>query len=163
MKTRAIAFFLILFLFATAFAACGRKAAPFNGFSRPFSADVTGELGGVAFSATVQGEEGAEDGALPLTVTFYAPKSLCGTVLRRTESGECRIEVGETALPVTAEFRALFALFPTTVAAERVAVTEEGLTAVEAVGVRFLFLRDDTLYRIESPDGYLNIVSIAFG
>ena len=147
----------VLLLIATCFAGCGTEEGGFRGFGEPFTADVEGEWRGVAFSAEISGEAAGEGGVQPLTVTFYAPEALCGTVLRRRATGETELSVGELSLPVTADFEAFFAMFGADATKGRASVTEEGMTAIETDGVRYLLLPDDTLFRIECAKGFLNV------
>ncbi|MBE6702476.1 MAG: hypothetical protein E7585_03575 [Ruminococcaceae bacterium] len=157
MKKRFFFLFLSLFLFATSFAGCRQSAEAFDGFRQPFTAFVEGDLNGTGFSAEIKTEEAEQGGVMPITVTFYAPEGLCGTILRRLADGRAEMVVGATTLPLTANFSALFDLFPPTVKAEKVSLTAEGFTRVEAGGVAFFFLPDGTPYAVETPKGSIRV------
>ena len=81
-----------------------------------------------------------------MTLTFYAPSSLCGTVLTRENTGALTLAAGELSLPLTSAaakgYGALFELFPT--AGEVQSITREGEnTRLTGAGFSLLF----------SPDG----------
>ena len=147
--------FLLLAL--GAFCGCNEEKRGFCGFGELFVADAEGEWNGVSFSAEIRGGERAENGVLPLTVTFYAPEALCGTSLCRTAAGEVRMSSGALSLPVEASFSSLLALFEAEAVNGAVTLTDGGMTAIDADGIRYLLLPDDTLFRIEAAGGFLNV------
>ena len=162
MRKRLCFILAILLLALGAFCGCGTEKGSFCGFGEPFVADVEGEWNGVRFSAEICGEEKGENGVLPLTVTFYAPEALCGTSLCRTAAGEVQLSSGALSLPVKASFSPLFDLFAADTVNGAVTLLDGGMTAVDAAGVRYLLLPDDTLFRIEAENGFLNVKSLRF-
>ena len=142
---------------------CAKEEQPFEGFPEPFEANVEGEWNGVALAATVKADRAAPDGTRQITMTFYAPDALCGTTLCRRTDGSFFGSVGEWQLPLGADLAPLFDLFSADIAPKKVSLTEQGLTAVETEAARYLFLPDNTLYRIEASQGALNVISTTCG
>ena len=132
-------------------AACNKGGDCFSVLRPAFFADISGELNGVTFSATVEAAAATPDTPRPLTLTFYAPSSLCGTVLRRDAEGRITLEAeGVTLADGTEGFAPLLSLFPTEGEVSEISLTDEGHTLVR--GERFLleFLADGTPVRVEN-------------
>jgi hypothetical protein len=134
-----------LLLFCVLLAACllgceGQKGdyfAPFRGY---FSAEITGTWQGEEFSARFCREQ------VGTTVTFYAPRDLCDTVLFKDTEGNIFLSVGDLSLPVKAEragaYEELLSIFPEKGEVKSVRA-ENGITHVTGEGFSFAL----------SPDG----------
>ena len=120
----------------------GDYFAPFQG---EFTARIRGEWQAIAFEAELAASAPNGEGERRMTLTFYAPGTLCGTVLTREESGALSLAHGELSLPLSATaaagYGALFDLFP--VFGEVRAVSREnGNTRLDGVGFSLLFSAD---------------------
>ena len=131
--------------------ACNKGGDCFSVLRPAFFADISGELHGVAFSATVEAAAATPDAPRPLTLTFYAPSSLCGTVLRRDAEGGITLEVeGLSLTGGTGGFEPLLALFPTEGEIREITLTDEGHTLVRGESFLLEFLADGTPTRVEN-------------
>lgn len=131
--------------------------APFRG---AFVARIAGEWHAVAFEGELSASAPAEDGTREMTLTFYAPSSLCGTVLRRDAAGTLTLRAGDLSLPLgegaSAGYGALFDLFP--LAGEvRSVVRENGNTRLDGVGFSLLFAADGTPLAAENAAARVEI------
>ena len=126
--------------------------APQNGdyfapFSGGFSARIEGTWQEMDFSAEVAARPQDAQGARAMTLTFYAPDTLAGTVLTCDAAGQISMELDGISLPLEGAaaqgYGALFALFPTD--GEVTSVTQEdGGTWVRGVNYSLLFAADGT-------------------
>ena len=123
---------------------CSAGCAPhtgdwFSAFSEGFSADMTGELYGMPFSALL--EAGAPDaqGVREATLTFYAPEALAGMTVRHRGGETVELSVGEVCIErEAAGYAALFALFPASGTVGEVRLEgEESVVVCEGVTLRF--------------------------
>lgn len=122
----------------------GDYFAPFRG---EFTAELSGEWAGAPLEAHLAAAAPDENGARVMTLTFYVPQGLCGTVLRRDPSGTLALSVGELSLPLDATaaagYAALFDLFPDRGEIHTV-VRENGNTRLCGDGFSLLFSPDGT-------------------
>jgi hypothetical protein len=88
------------------------------------------------------------EGAREVTVTFYAPSEIKGTVLRQAADGTVTLTAGELTLSTDA-FGEIFKLFPATGEIDEVTLTDAGHTALSGKGFSLTFLSDGTPYRAE--------------
>ena len=149
-KSTSFALFLaLLLLCGGGMQGCAAQGDYFDLFRGGFSAELKGELNGVAFSALLVATPVDENGARALTVTFYAPQGLLGTVAHRAADGGVTLSVGDVVLADAAAkgLAPLFDLFPTTGEVRQVSITEEGYTKVEGDGFALTFLPDGTPIR----------------
>ena len=140
--------FLFCMLCCLLFGGC----APQNGdyfapFGEEFSARIEGTWQEMDFSAELAAQPQDAQGTRVMTLTFYAPVALEGTVLTRDASGQILIEIDGISLPlegVAAQgYGALFALFPAD--GEVTSVTREsGGTRVRGAEFSLLFAADGT-------------------
>ena len=147
----------VLFLLCAVllFAGCGQqKKAWFLVFAAPFEAEIDGTLREMAFSAKVvrEGET--------LTLTFYAPATLSGTVLCRDGAGQVTARVGDVAVE-TGGYDDLFLLFPTVDNSKKAAVTEAGTTRLDGDGFFAEFLPDGTPLRLGRGGATVTVVRFA--
>ena len=122
----------------------GDYFAPFRG---QFETELAGEWQSVAFEAQLVATAPDERGARVMTLTFYAPASLSGTVLTRDAAGALALSVDGLSLPLSnsaaAGYAALLELFPTT--GEIQDITEEnGNIRLNGMGFSLLFAADGT-------------------
>ena len=94
MKTARALLLSFLTLLLAFFCACGEKSDLLSPFRKAYRADLSGELHGVAFGAVLEATEQQEDGKRTLTLTFYAPDPLSGTVVTRDEEGALSLTSG---------------------------------------------------------------------
>ncbi len=145
MKNSFFAFFICFLCFCSFFSGCAPQPADwFAPFQNEFSADVTGTIHNLAFSATVEAEPVTPEGILPLTVTFYAPETLRGTVLKRDSAGQVNL-LGETVrLESACGFDDLLQMFPTGGSVLAAELTGEGHTKLTLEGGSVEFLSNGT-------------------
>ena len=133
-----------LLLFCVLLAACllgceGQKGDYFAPFRGCFSAEVTGRWQGEEFSARFCREKSGT------TVTFYAPRDLCDTVIFKDTEGNIFLSVGELSLPLQGEradaYGALLSLFPEEGEVQSVRA-ENGVTHVTGEGFSFALSAD---------------------
>ena len=156
----------VLLLLLAVLAGCTKGAEdPFSVFCGGFCADVVGELNGVAFSAVVKADAVTAAGLLPLTVTFYAPSGLSGTVLRREADGRVSLLAGDVLLRdlENADFLALFSLFPVSGEVIEVGLESSGQTRVVFQGGSLLLLPDGTPHALEGGGGQVRVLSFTAG
>ena len=132
--------------------------APFQG---AFSARIVGEWQALAVEAELSASAPAEDGTRVMTLTFYAPSTLGGTVLSKDETGQITLRAGELSLPLSGDaaegYGALFALFPT--AGEVHALTQEGgNTRLAGEEFSLLFSPDGTPIAAETATARVQIL-----
>ena len=162
MRIKILLFCLALLL---AFVGCAPSQtdffAPFQG---AFSARWEGEWQGAVFEAEVIASAPDESGARVMTLTFYAPSTLCGTVLKRDETGALSLASGELSLPLSGTaaegYGALFALFPTSGEVLRV-TRENDDTRLDGVGFSLRFTPDGTPIAAENDTASVQIKRFA--
>lgn len=122
----------------------GDYFAPFRG---EFTAQLAGEWHGVDFEAQLTATALDERGARAMTLTFYAPVTLSGTVLTRDATGALALTVGDLSLPLSpvaaAGYGALLDLFPTTGEIHTVS-RENGNTCLNGADFSLTFAPDGT-------------------
>lgn len=105
----------LLLFFAGCAVKNGDYFAPFRG---EFEATLRGEWQSVGFEARLVADAPDESGARVMTLTFYAPSSLSGTVLTRDKTGALTLSQGDLSLPLSEPaaqgYGALLSLFPLT-------------------------------------------------
>ncbi len=149
----------VLLLFCALLCACASKwqtyLAPFDA---AFETNIEGEYRGVTFSAKLVCEA-ACDGARPATLTFYAPSSLCGTVLARDNTGALTLSVGGVTLTAPNSYTALLDVF----FVSRVGtVAREGVhTRVSGDGYSLLFAEDGTPLSVTNGEVTVRVLSFA--
>jgi len=138
--------------------------APFRG---AFCAEVEGTLDSVSFSARIEAEAAEPGGARAVTVTFYAPETLCGTVVAQDRDGRQTISYKELCLelPVTDEggYGALLSLFPTEGAPSSVTLTDSGNSKVAGDGYELEFLADGTPILVAGGSVRATVISFREG
>ena len=116
------------------------------------------------FSAELAAQPQDAQGARVMTLTFYAPDTLAGTVLTRDISGQISMAIDGISLPLGAVaaqgYGALFALFPTDGAVTDV-TQEEGGTRVKGADFSLLFAADGTPLAAENATACVQIKSFA--
>ena len=132
----------------------------FAPFQVAFSERIEGEWQEILFEAELSASTPAEDGTRVMTLTFYAPSTLCGTVLSKDATGQITLRAGELSLPLSGAaakgYGALFALFPT--AGEVRSVTKEnGNTRLTGAGFSLLFSPDGTPLAAETDTARVQI------
>ena len=154
--------FCVLLLMGTCACAPSQEDffAPFQG---EFSARLVGEWQAIAFEAELAASAPVE-GTRVMTLTFYAPSSLCGTVLTRDNTGALTLAAGELSLPLTsaaaAGYGALFDLFPTTGTVQ--SITREGEnTRLTGEGFSLLFSPDGTPLSAENGAARVQVSEFA--
>ena len=155
---------LILLLTVTLLLALG-GCTPENGdyfapLQGDFSARIKGEWQALAFEAELSASAPDGQGERVMTLTFYAPSSLSGTVLKKEASGALTLTSEDITLPLTAQaargYGALFALFPTTGTVRD--VTREGEnTRLTGEGFSLLFAPDGTPLAAENDTASVRI------
>ena len=84
-------------LLSTASCHAAHEIDPLAYLNEPFTAEVRGELGGIAFTGTLTRRSAANGGA---EFCFTAPAALAGVTLRRTEeTGEQSVSLGDIQIP----------------------------------------------------------------
>lgn len=156
---------LCALLLPIVFCACGEKRDFSDPFCAGFSAEIEGTLPGLSFSgelcaAPVKYREDGTPRPFCGTFTFYAPPSLAGTVLSRTEDGSFTLTEGKLTVPISREsdFAAIFALFPTRANVRETRVNGEGQTEVSGDGFSLTFLADGTPYLSSAANASAKIV-----
>jgi len=123
----------------------GREVHPLCRFREGFAAECAGEYNGVCFSALFEAAPLTEAGVLPLTVTFYAPAALSGTVLARSAEGVTSLSLdGMQVDEGITELARLLDAFPTDGEISGVRTSKEGHTVVNGVDFSAKFLADGT-------------------
>ena len=125
-----------------------------------FEAEVEGELNGVHFCALFEAAMTPEAGVRPVTLTFYAPSVLAGTILARDTEGVVTLTTRDVVLrdPVGEGFSALLELFPTGGEDLSVTLDEGGRTQVTAREHTLTFLPDGTPYAVKTDDLDVRVV-----
>ena len=154
---------IVCFLLLCAMLALGGCGAPrgdfFDVFRGGYTAEVTGTLYGMPFSAKIEMAPRGEEGTPPATVTFYAPSEIGGTVLTRAANGTVTLSsAGLTVGDMGGVGAALFSLFPTGGAVRETTVDESGHTLVLCEGVELAFLPDGTPYSVKTADVTATVV-----
>lgn len=146
MKVIRILLALLLILLMLPLAACQKDEDVFAGFRGAYRADIAGKMHGVDFGAVLEADGMNAEGERTLTLTFYAPESLSGTVLTHTPAGAVSITAGGLVLNgAGAEgFLPLLHLLPTEGAIERIALDEAGHSVVTGEGFSLTLLEDGT-------------------
>lgn len=122
-----------------------------------FSAEVSGTLNGVEFSAQLEARMGAS--GREIVATFYAPQTICGTVVCKRADGSGYLQAGEVLVEGVEGMAPLLDLFWQERAVSDVALNESGHTVVQAEGLTLTLLPDGTPYRLESPAADLTVIS----
>lgn len=139
---------LCALLFLLSLASCapekGDYFAPFRG---QFEATLAGEWQSMPFEAHLSASAPDERGARVMTLTFYAPKSLAGTVLARDATGALTLSLEGLSLPLSpaaaSGYGALLALFPTEGEVREI-TRENGNTRLNGTVFSLLFAADGT-------------------
>ena len=122
----------------------GDYFAPFRG---QFEATLAGEWQSMSFEAHLTATAPDERGAREMTLTFYAPSSLCGTVLTQDAAGTLTLSLEGLSLPLSPTaargYGALFALFPAEGEVREI-TQENGNTRLNGTGFSLLFAPDGT-------------------
>lgn len=138
---RGIRLVAVLLLLALCTLGCApHEGDYFSAFSGAFSLDMTGELHGMSFSALLDVAPADGTGVREATLTFYAPRELCDTVVRYREGEAPELSVGDVCIQSeTANgFLSLLALFPAAGSVREVRLEgEESLVVCEGVTLRF--------------------------
>ena len=152
---RVLLFFLCVLLLSLSFSSCGEEDffLPLRG---GYVAEVQGTLGELAFAAELCREGGAE-GEETLTVTFYAPSELAGTVLCRTPVGDTVTAEGLT-VEGGAWCDAFLSLLMPREDIKKIAVTDTGRTRVDGDGYCFEFLADGTPVAVKTDTVTADII-----
>lgn len=135
----------------------GDYFAPFRG---NFTARLEGEWRGVDFEAQLVADAPDASGARVMTLTFYAPSTLSGTVLSKDAAGALTLAVDGISLPLSptaaAGYGVLFELFPT--AGEVCSITQEnGNIRLDGDGFSLLFASDGTPLVAESSTARVEV------
>lgn len=146
MKTIRVLSILLLLSLAALFVACGEREDVFAIFRGAYRADVSGEMRGVAFGAVLEADAVDDAGKRTVTLTFYAPSSLSGTVVTRGEDGALSLAVGDLALGQisAAGLLPLFELLPTAGAVKGIELDAAGHSVVTGEGFSLTLLEDGT-------------------
>lgn len=148
---RSLLLVLLCGLLVLAVGGCAPRADVFAPFQAGYLAEVTGELYGMPFSATVQVARETGEGEPAATVTFYAPEVLSGTRVEKSGTGEITVHAGGLSLPDAGGIgAALFSLFPTGGEITETALTDEGYTRVCGKGFTLTLLSDGTPIEIKT-------------
>ena len=152
---RVLLFLLSLLLAFFSLSSCGEEDffLPFRG---GFVAEVQGTLGELAFAAEICREVGS-GGVETVTVTFYAPNELAGTVLCRTAAGDTVTAEGLTVAG-GAWCDALLSLLLPREGVKKIAVTDTGHTRVDGDEYSFEFLSDGTPVAVKTDTVVADIV-----
>ncbi len=152
---RVLLFFFCLLLLPVSLLSCGEEDffLPLRG---AYVAEVQGTLGELAFAAEIRREVGA-DGEDTVTVTFYAPNELVGTVLSRTAAGDTVSSEGLTVAG-GAWCDALLSLLLPRTDVKKIAVTDTGRTRVDGDGYCFEFLADGTPVAVKTDTVAADII-----
>ena len=137
---------LLLIPLLALFAACGEGEDVFAIFRGAYRADVAGEMRGVAFGAVLEASAESDAGERTVTLTFYAPASLSGTVVTRIPDGRLSLAVGEVSVEgLSAEgFLPLLELLPTSGAVQKIELDGAGHSVVTGEGFSLTLLEDGT-------------------
>ena len=155
---------IVCFLLLCAMLAFGGCSASrgdfFDVFCGGYTAEVTGTLYGMPFSAKIEMAPQGEEGTPPATVTFYAPSEISGTVLTRAANGTVTLSSeGLTVGDMGGVGAALFSLFPMGGAVRGTTVDKSsGHTLVLCDGVELAFLPDGTPYSVKTADVTATVV-----
>lgn len=155
---RILLFFGVLILLTGAFCACATTQNYWDVFRGAFAADVAGEWNGQSFGAVVEADPWEEGKARPLTITFYAPESLCGTVLSRDGEGAARLCVGDVCVDAPTGLLPLLDLFPTAGEISEAALTEEGDTLVRGTDFDLTLAPDGTPTAIRRGENSVTVL-----
>ena len=141
----------------------GDYFAPFRG---QFTAVIAGEWQSITFEGKLEAAAPDERGARVMTLTFYAPASLCGTVLTRDAAGALTLAVKELSLPLSGAaaqgYGALFALFPTEGEVQGV-TKENGNIRLNGTGFSLLFAAEGTPLAAENATARVEITAFEGG
>lgn len=138
-------------LLAVLLVGCAPKPDIFAPFCEAYFAEVSGELYGMSFSATVEMAKDTDEGVRAATVTFYAPDVLKGTTVTRNGAGEITVLSGGVSLPDAGGIgAALFSLFPTAGEITESTLTDEGHTYICGEGFSLTLLSDGTPVEIKT-------------
>ena len=127
----------------------GDLLSPFRG---GYTADLEGVCDGTSFAASLT-QTPDEQGGYALTLTFYAPEGLSGTVLHKSGRGELSLTAGGVTLTgeACAGFADLLTLFPAEGEVERITLLDGGNTQVSGQGFSLELLASGVPLRIERP------------
>ena len=157
---RKMVFFLLVCLLL--FSGCAGRRDFLERFAAGYCAQLEGTLYDTPFSAEVSYRPGEP---YPYTLSFYAPETLSGTVLRRAQDGTLTLSSGELELPVPEEasagFSSLLNLLPVSGRSVRVERTKEGYTRVAGEGFSLLFRSDGTPISAENGAASAKIISFS--
>lgn len=146
-----IGIWLLLLICVGLLVGCAPRSDAFAPFRGAYFAEVSGELYGISFSATVEMAAETDGGARAATITFYAPETLAGTTVTRNGAGEVTVLSGGVRMPDAGGIgAALFSLFPAAGEITEVSLTDEGYTRVCGVGFVLLLRADGTPLEIKT-------------
>ena len=139
---------LFLCLLLSSCAGAGRAPALPQG---AFRAELCGTQGELSFSALYERSAPIGDQKTPaVTLTFYAPQSLCGTVLHRDGAGAVTLSTGGVTHPTAAKgLLDLLDLFPTEGEIGSVTLTESKNSLVKGEDFSLELLPDGTPIALE--------------
>jgi hypothetical protein len=140
-------FFLVFLLpLLLLLGACDRGEDVLTPFRGAYRADLAGKLHGVAFGAVLEADTPDGEGARVLTLTFYAPEALSGTVVTQEKDGTLSMATGGVAVKgVHAKgFLPLLAILPTEGEIERIETDGEGHSVVTGKDFTLTLTRDGT-------------------
>ena len=146
---------------ALLFFGCAREN---DDFFLPFRGDFTAEIEGtmheVPFAAKVIAADA--DGARRVTLTFYAPREIAGTVLFFS-GDEITLSAGEYQVVGGAaeNFRPLFDLLSPAKQVKKVGRDDAGHTAVTGESSAYLFFSDGTPYEAKNGAAHITFVSFS--
>ena len=137
----------------------GDYLAPFSG---EFAAQIVGEWNGLDFEAALTATAPDESGTRMMTLTFYAPSTLSGTVLSKDAQGVLTLAREGVCLPLcgtaAAGYGALFSLFPTEGEVQNV-TQENGNTRLNGAGFSLLFAPDGTPLAAENDTARVTVTA----
>ena len=145
--------FLLLGVLLVSFGCARDEGDWFAPFGAGFSARIKGEWNGVAFEGTLQASAPGAQGEREMTLSFYAPSSLCGTEIFCGTDGSVTLCVQGFSVPVAGRaaqgYHSLFSLFSPTGGVREV-VHEDGVTRVSGESFSLSFAADGTPLSLES-------------
>jgi hypothetical protein len=159
--------FAVLLLCVPLLAALFLSCAPENGdffapFRGQFEAELAGEWQSMAFEAHLAAAQSDARGARMMTLTFYAPSSLSGTVLTRDATGALSLSVEGLSLPLTdaaaAGYGALFDLFPVSGEVKEIR-KENGNIRLDGMGFTLFFAADGTPVAAENASARVQVTA----
>ena len=140
---------------------CARESEDFFlSLNGDFTADIEGEMHEVSFAA--KAFAAGKDGARCVTITFYAPREIAGTVLSFS-GGEIALSAGEYQVVGGAaeNFRPLFDLLSPDEQVKKVGKDDAEHTVVTGESSTYLFFSDGTPYEAKNGAAHITFVSFS--